>query len=112
MAGCRAWHAAETLMTIACKLLPDRRGATTEPVHLKLTSDADNGFLAGHISDVDEGVVERGEDAVGGKRAREVHKSISMLVRFGGDATTSRARRIDPSNDPDHLCDLPQTMMH
>ena len=31
---------------------------------LVLTSDTADGFLAGHIGDVDEGVVERGEDAV------------------------------------------------
>jgi len=32
----------------------------------ELTSNAGDGFLARHIGDVDEGVVERGEDAVGG----------------------------------------------
>lgn len=41
------------------------RRLVTVSLDLHATSDTDNGFLAGHISDMDEGVVERGEDAVG-----------------------------------------------
>lgn len=44
-------------------------------VEFALTSNTGDGFLAGHIGDVDEGVVERGEDAVG----VEVEERWSML---------------------------------
>lgn len=54
-----------------------------------LTSDTDNGFLAGHIGDVDEGVIERGEDAVG----REVRVKVArwlVLIPFESDAPSAR----------------------
>ena len=56
-----------------------------------LTSDTDNGFLAGHIGDVDEGVVERGEDAVELKSAGSVDDMVSSLFMLGNPS----ARRID-----------------
>ena len=51
-------------------------------VGLKLTSNTDNGFLAGHIGDVDEGVVEGGEDT--GNAEDELAWRDMLLARGPG----------------------------